>query len=122
MSPYTTPREHLYRNHMLSIHCLRCQHTFPTEIQLFDHTRAEPPCLASPNPPLEGLNALQERRLRSRKRDTEVRTEEDKWRKVYKILFSDADENQIPSPCECNPVKALHCRVMLADLRTYRLR
>ena len=94
-------REHLYRNHMLPIHCLRCQHTFSSELLLIEHHRAEIPCTASDLPPMEGLNAIQERRLRSRKRDTEVKTEKDKWRKMYKICFPQDDDSKIPSPCAC---------------------
>jgi hypothetical protein len=106
-------REHLYRNHMLPIHCPRCQQTFSSEPLLLEHHRAEIPCTASVVPPMEGLDALQERRLRSRKRDTEVKTEEDKWRKMYKICFEQDDESKMPSPCVYNASDKQNCCVKI---------
>jgi len=48
---------------------------------------------------LEGFNKEQEKRLRTRKK-MPSHTEVDRWVEIYKILFPDADETNIPSPCK----------------------
>jgi hypothetical protein len=50
--------------------------------------------------PALGFNKDQDAQLRSRKRDPTVRTEGDRWRKVYRILFPLDFEDSIPSPCK----------------------
>lgn len=65
-----------------------------------DHQRAEVPCEVQGSQPVEGFDDLQEKRLRSRKKERKDMSEEDKWRKVYQILFPTDDESKIPSACK----------------------
>jgi hypothetical protein len=46
----------------------------------------------------EGLNPEQGLLLRSRKRKGNS-SEEGKWRDIFRILFEDVDDDEIPSPC-----------------------
>lgn len=50
--------------------------------------------------PLEGFDKAQERKLKSKKRNAGVQTEEEKWKGVYRILFPDDAEEDMPSPCK----------------------
>lgn len=47
----------------------------------------------------EGISLEKEKLLKSRKRYLNE-TEEEKWKRIYRILFGNVDENDIPSPCE----------------------
>lgn len=96
----TVYREHLYRSHKLEIRCPRCCEVFESDKALIQHQRASSECPVRSEPLGEGFNESQEKRLRSRKRDQEAVNEEDKWRKVYRILFPDDDHTQIPTPCK----------------------
>lgn len=51
--------------------------------------------------PLEGFDKDQERKLKSKKRSLVYQSEEDKWKGVYRILFPDDSEADMPSPCKC---------------------
>jgi len=48
--------------------------------------------------PLEGFNKDQERKLKSKKRSLVHQSEEDKWKTVYRILFPDDADADMPSP------------------------
>jgi len=48
--------------------------------------------------PLEGFDKEQERRLKSKKKSQVYQTEEEKWKSVYRILFPDDGEADIPTP------------------------
>ena len=48
--------------------------------------------------PLEGFDKEQERRLKSKKKSQVYQTEEEKWKCVYRILFPDDGEADIPTP------------------------
>jgi hypothetical protein len=50
--------------------------------------------------PVQGFDAAQEKRLRSRKRAKPELSETGKWREVFKILFPDVEDGSIPSACE----------------------
>lgn len=93
-------KEHLYRRHMLPIHCYRCGEVFPSDRLLQLHSRSEARCAvrddASGEQELEGIDASQERLLRSRRRTD--KTEEEKWRDVFRICFPDEDPNSVPTP------------------------
>ncbi|KAI3397829.1 hypothetical protein diail_10362 [Diaporthe ilicicola] len=92
-------KEHLYRRHMLPIHCYRCHEVFPSDRLLQLHMRAESQCALrdeGPRGQLEGIDASQERLLRSRKRTD--RTEGDKWRDVFRICFPADMPDCMPSP------------------------
>lgn len=97
-------KEHLYRRHMLPIHCYRCREVFPSDRLLQLHSRSEARCAlrggddgAGPGEQeLEGIDAAQERMLRSRRRTD--KTEEDKWRDVFRICFPADMPDLMPSP------------------------
>lgn len=93
-------KEHLYRRHMLPIHCYRCREVFTSDLLLQLHSRSDVRCAvrddASGEQELEGIDASQERQLRSRKRTD--KTEEDKWRDVFRICFPADDPESFPTP------------------------
>ncbi|KKY37605.1 hypothetical protein UCDDA912_g02360 [Diaporthe ampelina] len=95
-------KEHLYRRHMLPIYCYRCREVFPSGRLLQLHSRSEARCAvrgedaASGGQDLEGIDAAQERLLRSRRRTD--KTEEDKWRDVFRICFPADMPDSMPSP------------------------
>ncbi|KUI56146.1 hypothetical protein VP1G_03445 [Cytospora mali] len=93
-------KEHLYRRHCLPVHCLRCHEVFPDNASLERHSQLRDPCqLRVGVKALEGITSSQEKQLRSRKRSD--KTEEEKWRDVYRICFplrDDEDPTPIPSP------------------------
>ncbi|KAF2736281.1 hypothetical protein EJ04DRAFT_551355 [Polyplosphaeria fusca] len=91
-------KEHLYRRHLLPIQCNRCCSTFPSESSLKEHQRDPRGCEVREQAPREGFDKDQERKLKSKKRSQVHLSEEDKWNVVYKILFPDDDEAEMPSP------------------------
>lgn len=64
------------------------------------HQRSSTPCVLRQNDEEEGINIEQETELRLRKRDVGKKTESDKWREMYKILFPDDGSRNMPSPCK----------------------
>jgi hypothetical protein len=94
-------KEHLYRRHLLPIQCNRCCSIFENESQLREHQRDPRGCEIQEQMPLEGFDKAQERKLKSKKRSLGSQTEEDKWKSVYRILFPDDADDDMPSPyCE----------------------
>lgn len=94
-------KEHLYRRHMLPIHCYRCREVFPSDKLLQLHSRSDARCAVRDDdddaaPELEGIDASQERQLRSRRRTD--KTEEDKWRDVFRICFPADAPDSVPTP------------------------
>lgn len=85
-------REHLYRSHRRPIHCSRCYQIFKSESLLIGHQRAPIVCPVQSPAPIEGFCREQEKMLKCRKKDSSTMNEEDKWRKVYRILFPNDDE------------------------------
>ncbi|KAF2102943.1 hypothetical protein NA57DRAFT_71927 [Rhizodiscina lignyota] len=90
-------KEHLYRRHTRPIACSRCGCQFQSESELFGHQQQTVPCELNQTRVLEGLTKDQERELRSKRTKSNKCTEE-KWCRVYRILFPQVPENQIPSP------------------------
>jgi hypothetical protein len=91
-------REHLYRRHLLPPQCHRCCITFANDVTLREHQRDPRGCEVNEQIPLEGFDKDQERRLKSKKRSQTYQTEEEKWKGVYRILFPDDGEADIPIP------------------------
>lgn len=91
----------MYRNHDVP-YCQRCHTTFVNPKALEEHLQADEGCVPKKGP-LGHLGITPEQRvqLKSRKRgDGDVnQTEEDKWIKVYLLLFS-VPRAEVPSPCE----------------------
>ncbi|KAF1844455.1 uncharacterized protein K460DRAFT_397545 [Cucurbitaria berberidis CBS 394.84] len=90
-------KEHLYRRHLLPPQCHRCCTTFNNDVALREHQRDARGCEVQEQTPLEGFDKDQERRLKSKKRSQQYQSEEDKWKGVYRILFPDDIEADIPS-------------------------
>lgn len=93
-------KEHLYRRHMLPIHCYRCREIFTNDRLLQLHSRSKQQCAVrddlSGEQELQGIDAHQERLLRSRKRTD--RSEGDKWCDVFRICFPADAPDSIPTP------------------------
>jgi hypothetical protein len=93
-------KEHLYRAHAQSIYCPRCYTMFDTDTDLSLHLRSAQ-CQVSDPQPIEGIDRETLKALH--KRSPSFRLEEDKWRDVYRLLFPDVEEQDVPSPCTCTP-------------------
>lgn len=91
-------REHLYRRHLLPPQCHRCCTTFSNDVTLREHQRDPRGCDVREQMPLEGFDKEQERHLKSKKKSQVHQTEEEKWKGVYRILFPDDGEEDIPTP------------------------
>lgn len=95
-------KEHLYRRHMLPIHCYRCREVFASDRLLQLHSRSQVRCALRDDTAqgggqeLEGIDASQERQLRSRRRTD--KTEEEKWRDVFRICFPADAPDSVPTP------------------------
>src|SRR6478609_5629751 len=100
-SAYSVSREHLYRRHKQpKFRCGRCWQPFKDQAGHLDHQRMPEPCCLREMEHVEGFDAVQEGRLRSRKKAKGVaeQSEAEKWRDVYKILFPHVEDDDIPSP------------------------
>ena len=91
-------KEHLYRNHALPIQCPRCCQTFSNEDDCLQHQRAQRGCERKEGASLEGVSKVQEAKLKSKKRSTS--SDEARWKVIYKILFPQVADDQIPSACK----------------------
>ncbi|KAK5656835.1 hypothetical protein OQA88_4383 [Cercophora sp. LCS_1] len=90
-------KEHLYRRHQQPQNrCDRCQQPFKDARGLQDHLRAPIPCELRDLEEIEGFDADQAKKLKSRKRIKPEPSETEKWNTVYTILFPHVDA--IPSP------------------------
>ena len=95
-------KEHLYRNHTLPIQCPRCCQTFSNEDDCIQHQSAQRGCEWKERDPLEGVSKAQEVKLRRKKRSTSSFPDEARWKAIYKILFPQVADDQIPNACK-NP-------------------
>ena len=62
------------------------------------HTRLALACDVRVFDPPDGFSKEQERALRRKRKF--AGSEDSKWRAMYRILFPDDDEADMPSPCE----------------------
>lgn len=101
-------KDHVYRRHRQpKFICLRCGERFESELDHDEHARARIACEVGERQPMEGINAEQEAKLKSRKRDKTL-SEVDKWKAVFRILFPLVPADKIPSPFyEQGPHEAL---------------
>ncbi|KAL3417091.1 hypothetical protein PVAG01_11091 [Phlyctema vagabunda] len=88
-------KEHIYRKHKAAIQCVRCWIFFKSQDDLNIHLSAINICNVRPGQPIEGVSPDMVARLRSRKKFSADQTEEDRWRRMYEMLFPNED---IPSP------------------------
>ncbi|KAI1407775.1 hypothetical protein F5Y13DRAFT_205706 [Hypoxylon sp. FL1857] len=91
-------KEHLYRAHRLPLCCSRCDMTFNSDVSLEKHVRQNTPCELREKQPREGINSATEKLLRSRSKEFNSKTEEDKWRHVYTMIFPADNSRDLPSP------------------------
>jgi hypothetical protein len=91
-------KEHIYRCHKQPVHCPRCKATYSTDGQLGAHLMEDERCamrddLQAPT----GITKDQEQKLRIKTRAPDI-CEPEKWRNIYKSIFPDLDDSEIPSP------------------------
>ena len=81
--------------------CERCRLDLGSAVHLSAHRRMETPCTLAVGELQAEIDQAQFEALRCRKRVHGKRdiTENEKWNRVYTILFP--DDRSIPSPCEC---------------------
>lgn len=93
-------KEHIYRKHSLpKFSCPRCSQSFETQLALQAHARSLDICDVREPEFLDGITQDQEKKLRSRKKTSAKElTEAEKWIQVYRTLFPDVREREIPSP------------------------
>lgn len=101
--PYVSnsDRQHIYRQHR-RYQCGGCYRTFRFESDLEAHHREQHRCnLQEPRPidPIDGFSKEQELELKKRKGYSTM-SDVEKWDSIYKILFRDADMNNLPSACK----------------------
>ncbi|KAH0437507.1 hypothetical protein CcaCcLH18_03858 [Colletotrichum camelliae] len=89
-------KEHLYRVHRQKPHCTRCGETFASKADLEPHSRLQEVCNLAEAINIEGFSSAQEDELKSKKRKRDLKTEEDKWRNIFRILFPAC--TRIPDP------------------------
>src|SRR2546421_11452454 len=97
-------REHIYRTHCLPIQCQRCWSSFKSDDDRDEHLRCEPVCAKKEMNPLKSIDNIdkkQKAELKDKKRSRNFRSEEEKWKDVWRILFPDYPDSAIPvPPCE----------------------
>ncbi|KAM7189588.1 hypothetical protein V8F33_009956 [Rhypophila sp. PSN 637] len=92
-------KEHLYRRHRQpKFRCDRCCQPFADKKTHTDHLRNVTSCPLKPMEPIEGFDADQETRLKSRKKAMTELCEGEKWKAVFRILFPHVDDSDMPSP------------------------
>ncbi|KAI1379682.1 hypothetical protein F4677DRAFT_441889 [Hypoxylon crocopeplum] len=99
-------KEHLYRAHRLPLCCPRCDATFDSDVSLEMHARQDPPCEIVTKRPREGINSTTEKLLRSRNKEFNGKTEEEKWKHVYIVLFPADNPRDLPSPYHESQIEA----------------
>jgi len=112
----TLPRDHLYKHHSRPTQCQRCWEEFKTEQEFARHQTSDERCPILRNQRIAlGFDKEQEKQLRSKKRFDSIKTADDYWVHIYKILFPSDDK--IPSPCKFHTfghwylrdMRACHC-------------
>jgi hypothetical protein len=77
-------KQHLYRQHAPEYYCTRCLTTFATDDLHQIHNEAGS-CQFTPGKTLDGITLAQRAQLKRKHR--ELNTEEDRWYKMWEILF-----------------------------------
>jgi hypothetical protein len=86
---------------MQQLHCYRCKQPFKTEDELKDHQTMSSHCeLREHDTILEGLAKSQEKAIRDLGRKHREPDEEKKWATIFRIIFPDVSEEDVPSPCK----------------------
>ncbi|KAJ0387319.1 hypothetical protein COL922a_002561 [Colletotrichum nupharicola] len=66
------------------------------EAEVREHLKSQSLCEVLEGVSVEGFDEVQEKQLKSKKRGRVVKSEQDKWKEIYRILFPDSTE--IPDP------------------------
>ncbi|OTB17740.1 hypothetical protein K445DRAFT_9597 [Daldinia sp. EC12] len=82
-------RQHVIRRHMQAIHCPRCFMTFDRQPELEYHFRQSSPCPIKNSQDLEGVTADQVELLRRASKFLRSISDEEKWYRIWDILFPD---------------------------------
>ncbi|KAK0614549.1 hypothetical protein B0T14DRAFT_310150, partial [Immersiella caudata] len=91
-------KEHLYRKHAEPENtCPRCLKSFETSDLLRSHQRKRPCEVMPEGDHPDWMTAAQKSEVRSKKRTKDSQTDEEKWARIYGILFG-WDTSDIPSP------------------------
>ena len=104
------------RHHLVHV-CPKCSHSFVKKDQLLVHTNTVKSCANSPNRDYsDGFDEDQLKGLQCRKDKGGSRNEKADerlhWKKIYRILFPETPESELPSPC-----KAAHCLTLIYAYR-----
>ncbi|KAK4167958.1 hypothetical protein QBC43DRAFT_202547 [Cladorrhinum sp. PSN259] len=91
-------KEHLNRVHALPIFCQRCGDAFKTDPELTAHTRLAQACEVRSFDIPDGFTREQEKLLKRKSKPNS--SNEEKWKEIYRILFPEDDESDIPSPSD----------------------
>lgn len=86
--------------------CSRCSEAFIDNSQLVEHQRREVLCPINDETSHVGISELQLQELENtlkRREPAKRKTECDKWCEIYRILFPEVNEADIPSPCKLQP-------------------
>ncbi|PVH77573.1 hypothetical protein DL98DRAFT_591173 [Cadophora sp. DSE1049] len=90
-------KEHIFRSHARPFQCVRCWSVFKDEESVNKHQRGTDVCEVREEGRVESFDKQQEQTLKCRKTFTDCQTEEQKWYRVYKVLFKRDDESSVPS-------------------------
>ncbi|KAI1654028.1 kinase-like domain-containing protein [Daldinia decipiens] len=90
-------KEHIYRNHCSARHrCDRCLDEFENMYDLQQHRRSETPCLIRDSHNcIDTIDETQKGEIRRKQRGI---SEEEKWKKIYRIIFKLDPTSEVPSP------------------------
>ncbi|KAI1074899.1 hypothetical protein F5B20DRAFT_562212 [Whalleya microplaca] len=116
-------KEHIYRCHMKSNQCNRCQESFENPGELATHQRAEVPCERREVRSAGIISEDQSTQLKHRKKSSQASTLEDKWVSMYRIIFP--DDSLVPSPYydgPCGQCISNNELQLLDEFRQYQLR
>jgi hypothetical protein len=88
--------------HKLPVHCVRCYLIFTSTAELKEHLvhKSKDMCEVTSQHPenFEGFDEGQEKALRARSGAS--RTDMERWKDMWLILFPDDSESDVPNPCE----------------------
>ncbi|KAF7527698.1 hypothetical protein G7054_g10389 [Neopestalotiopsis clavispora] len=89
-------KEHLKRRHFKELSCPRCDRQFKTRVLLHEHSTAPTACELNNDPQRLGfMTQLQRDDIHARRGNG--MTDVERWKEIFKILFPEVVEDQIPS-------------------------
>ncbi|KAI1357863.1 hypothetical protein F5Y08DRAFT_351490 [Xylaria arbuscula] len=101
-------KEHLYRKHASTTYqCHHCLVEFEDASGLFEHERSPEPCVKKTSNASD-IEKIYAQEVNELKRKTRYRSDEDKWRDIYRIVFRLGPNADFPSPYYEDITKASH--------------